>query len=420
MEMYGEIITIGSELISGRIIDLNAWYAAGKLTAAGLKVTRITTVADDPDRVTRALKEAVRDSRFVITTGGLGSTEDDLTSEIVANALDRPLCLDREMFDHIKGYVEAQGMQMSPSLEKMAWMPEGSRMINPEGTACGFSVKENDIQLYFLPGVPDQMRYLMDRFVLPGLLRKYKTLPVLRHKILKFYGLSEPSIAEMLKQLPRKVENIILGFYPDFPENHVTISLRGQDEPTVMDALNRTVSEIRSLLGPFLFATEDQSMERVVGNLLKDRGVTIALAESCTGGLIGNLLTNVAGSSAFFQGGLVTYSNQSKTDLLGVSPDTLNRYGAVSDRTVREMARGVREKMGTEMGLAVSGIAGPDGGTVQKPVGTVHIGLAVNQETHSAKYRFWGTRKQIKRNAAMMALDWIRRYLHGYSFLPGI
>ncbi len=418
--MYGEIITIGSELVAGRIMDLNAWYAAGKLTAAGLKVTRITTVADDPEKVTRVLREAVLDSRFVITTGGLGSTEDDLTNEIVANALDRPLCLDREMFDKIKGYVEARGMQMSPSLEKMAWMPEGSRMLNPQGTTCGFSMLKNDIPLYFLPGVPDQMRYLMDKFVLPDLLSKYKTLPILRHKILKFYGLSEPSIAEMLKQVPKKIENIILGFYPNFPENHVTISLRGPDEPTVMDVLNRTVSEIRSLLGPFLFATEDQSMERVVGDLLKDRGVTIALAESCTGGLIGNLLTNVAGSSAYFQGGLITYSNQAKTDLLGVSPETLNRYGAVSDQTVKEMARGVREKMGTEMGLAISGIAGPDGGTEQKPVGTVHIGLAVSQEVHAAKYRFWGTRKQIKHNAAMMALDWVRRYLHGYSFLPGI
>lgn len=418
--MYGEIITIGSELISGRIIDLNAWYAAGKLTAAGLKVTRITTVADDPEKVTSTLREAVRDSRFVITTGGLGSTEDDLTNEIVATALDRPLCLDKEMFDKIKGYVEARGMQMSPSLEKMAWMPEGSRMLNPEGTTCGFSMQENDIPLYFLPGVPDQMRYLTDKFVVPELLRKYKTLPVLRHKILKFYGVSEPSIAEMLKQVPQKIDNIILGFYPNFPENHVTISLRGQDEPTVMDALNRTVDEIRSLLGPFLFATEDQSMERVVGDLLKEHGVTIALAESCTGGLIGNLLTNVAGSSEYFQGGLVTYSNQSKTDLLGVSSQTLEQYGAVSDQTVKEMARGVRKKMGTQMGLAISGIAGPDGGTAQKPVGTVHIGLAVSRETHAAKYRFWGTRKQIKLNAAMMALDWVRRYLHGYSFLPGI
>lgn len=418
--MYGEIITIGTELISGRILDLNSWYAAGKLTAAGLKVTRITTVADDPDMVTRALKEAVRDSRFVITTGGLGSTEDDLTSEIVARALDRPLCLDREMFERIKRFVEVRGMEMSPSLEKMAWVPEGSRMINPDGNACGYSLKEKDDQLYFLPGVPDQMRYLMDKFVIPDLLATYKTLPVLRHKILKFYGLSEDRISEMLKELPKTLEHIILGFYPNFPENHVTVSLRGQDEPTVMDAINRAVMEIRALVGPFLFATDDKSMEKVVGNLLREREMTIALAESCTGGLIGNLLTNVAGSSHYFQGGMITYSNQSKSDLLDVLPDTLTRYGAVSNETVREMARGVRKRLGTDLGLAVSGIAGPDGGTRQKPVGTVHIGLASAQETHAARYRFWGTRWQIKRNAAAMALDWVRRHLNGYSLLPGI
>ncbi len=418
--MYGEIITIGNELISGKILDLNAWYAAGRLTASGLKVTRITTVGDDPDSAAKALKKAVTESQFVIVTGGLGSTEDDITNEIVAKALNRPLCLDQEMSEQIKSYVKARKIEISPSLEKMAWMPRGSKMLNPKGSACGFSLIEDEVRLYFLPGVPDQMRYLMDKVVLPEILTQYKTLPVVRQRILKLYGISEPSIAEILKDLPERTGNIILGFYPHFPENHITIILRGHDEPTVIEELDRTEKEIRDLVGPFIFAAGNQTMEGVVGELLREKGLTISVAESCTGGLIGNLLTNVSGSSHYFQGGIIVYSNQTKVDLLDVSSETIERYGAVSDQTVREMAEGVKKRMDTDIGLAVTGIAGPEGGSKEKPVGTVHIGMSTGNETFSRKYRFWVTREQIKLNTSMMALDWVRRYLHGDSFLPGI
>jgi nicotinamide-nucleotide amidase len=416
--MQGEIITIGNELISGRILDLNAWYAAGRLTASGLRVTRITTVGDDAERLSKVLKRAVKQSLFVVATGGLGSTEDDVTNEIVAKTLDRPLCLNEEMFRLIKSYVTSRGIEMSSSLEKMAWMPEGSKMIDPQGMACGFSLLEDNVRLYFLPGVPDQMRYLMDKFVLPEILLHYKTLPVLRQRILKLYGLTEPKIAELLKDLPGKREDVIWGFYPQFPENHITISLRGHDEPTVMDELDRMEKEIRNLVGSYIFATGNHRIEDVLGEMLRERGQSISVAESCTGGLIGNLLTNSPGSSTYFLGGVIVYSNQSKVDLLGVSQRTLEKFGAVSDQTVREMAEGVRKRLNTDMGLAVSGIAGPDGGTREKPVGTVHIGLAVEKEVYSGKYRFWGTREQIKLNTAMMALDWVRRYLNEDSFLP--
>lgn len=418
--MHGEIITIGNELISGRTIDLNAWYAAGRLTASGLKVTRITTVGDDPERASRALTDALGNSRFVIVTGGLGSTEDDITNEIVAKALNRPLCLDQEMFDQIKGYIETRGLDMSPSLEKMAWIPKGSKILNPRGAACGFSLIEDKTVFYFLPGVPDQMRYLMDKFVIPEILIQYKTLPVLRQRILKLYGLSEPDIAEILKDLTRRSENVILGFYPHFPENHVTISLRGHDESSVTSELGRMEKEIRRLVGPFIFATENKTMEGVVGEMLRDRKLTISIAESCTGGLIGDLLTNIAGSSNYFQGGVVVYSNKSKMDLLKVSYDTIEKYGAVSEQTVKEMAEGVKRRMNTDIGLAVTGIAGPDGGSREKPVGTVHIGLAAGNDIFSRKYRFWGTRKQVKLNTSMMTLDWVRRYLNEDSHFPGI
>lgn len=418
--MNGEIITVGNELTSGRILDLNAWYAAGRLAASGLQVIRITSVGDDTAMVSLALKTALEESLFVIVTGGLGSTEDDMTNKIVAKALKRPLCLDEEMYGLIKGFVEARGMQMTPSLEKMAWLPQDSKMLNPGGTSCGFSLKEGKVRLYFLPGVPDQMRFLMDKFVIPELQTQYKTLPLLRQRILKLYGLLEPTIAEMLKDLAGQSEDVILGFYPHFPENHVTISLRGRDEPTVTRELDRIEKEVRNLVGPFVFATGNQKMAGVVGKMLREKNLSLSVAESCTGGLIGNLLTDISGSSAYFQGGVIVYSNQSKADLLDVSPETIQEHGAVSGQTVREMARGVRERTHSDIGLAVTGIAGPDGGSKDKPVGTVHIGLAHGDQLFSGKYRFRGTREQVKLNTAMMALDWVRRDLNGDSFIPGL
>ena len=418
--MHGQIITIGSELVSGRTLDLNSWYAAGRLTASGLRVTRITSVGDDQVAISETLREALQSSRFVIVTGGLGSTDDDITSEAAANALNRPLSLDRQMYALIKGFAGARGIEITPSLEKMAWMPEGAKMLNPRGRACGYCLTQDEVHFYFLPGVPDQMRYLMDKFVLPELLSFYKTLPIMRQRIIKLYGISEPDIAEIFQELQGQMEGVVFGFYPHFPENHITVSLRGENEGEVAKELDRAEREIRRLAGTYIFSTGQVSMEKMVGQMLLEKKLTLSVAESCTGGLIGHRLTNVPGSSEYFLGGLVVYSNQAKKDLLGVSPETLEKYGAVSDQTAREMARGVRERMKTDLGLAVTGIAGPDGGSREKPVGTVFIGLAYGDEILSGKYRFWGNREQVKLNTTMMALDWVRRRLHGDPFLPGI
>jgi nicotinamide-nucleotide amidase len=418
--MHGEIITIGNELTSGRTFDLNGGYAAGRLTAAGLHISRITSVGDNYEMVSEALARAVEASGFVIVTGGLGSTEDDMTSEFVAEALKRPLCLDREMFELIKKYVESRHIEMTPSLEKMAWMPDGSQMLNPEGTACGFRLVEKGVRLYFLPGVPDQMRYLMDAFVIPDIVGLQNTLPVMRQRMLRVYGMNEPAVAEVFKTLKGMTGQTVLGFYPCYPEVHITISLRGETETAVTQELDRVQEAILKLMGQHVFAIGNEELEEVVGHMLLEKGMTIAVAESCTGGQIGHRLTNVAGSSVYFQGGVIAYSNQSKVDLLAVSGETLNRYGAVSSPVAREMAQGVRSRFGTDLGLSVTGVAGPSGGTPQKPVGTVHLGLAHGARVLSGHYRFWGSRIQVKQQSATMALDWVRRYLNGYPFLPGI
>jgi nicotinamide-nucleotide amidase len=293
-------------------------------------------------------------------------------------------------------------------------------MLNPKGATCGFSLVAEGVNFYFLPGVPDQTRYLIDTFVLPDILSRYETLPVMRQRIMKLYGLNEPRIAEIFKSLEKQMGKVVLGFYPHFPENHITIGLRGKDEPTISKALDLAEKAISEMVGPFVFAHDSREMEEIVGQILLKKEKTLSVAESCTGGLIGNRLTDVAGSSEYFQGGVVSYSNQAKVDLLGVSAETIDTHGAVSAETAREMAEGARSVLHANLGLAVTGIAGPDGGSRDKPVGTVHIALSSEKGTFTEKYRFWGRRKQIKLNSAMMALDWVRRYLNGDPFIPGI
>jgi len=418
--MLTEIIIIGNELISGRTRDLNGWYASGCLLSCGLEVSGITTVGDNYDTLSSVLRAAVKRSHFTIVTGGLGPTEDDLTTRIVSRALDRPLFLDQPLLDHLKGKTKKLGLRWSPSLENLAWLPRGAKMLDPEGEVCGFSLSEGDSLLYFLPGVPEQTREMMNRFVIPDILQRYRPATVPRHRVLKVYGLIESYIADVFKGLSDELTGVMFGFYPSFPENHITITVRGKKDEEIERELDRTEQKIRGLLGPYIFASDDKTMEAIVGDLLKERKMTISVAESCTGGLIGHRLTSIPGSSLYFERGIIVYSNRSKVEMLGVNKQTIDSYGAVSDQAVREMAEGIKKTAKTDMGLAVTGIAGPSGGAEDKPVGTVFIGLSVDGKILSGQYCFSGERDKVKLTTSEMALDWVRRYLNGHPFIPGI
>jgi nicotinamide-nucleotide amidase len=418
--MQTEIIIIGNELISGKTRDLNGWYASGCLLSHGLEASEIRTVGDNYDTLSSVLKSAVKRSHFIIITGGLGPTEDDLTTEIASKVLDMPLFLDQAVLEHIRSTTKKSALHWSPSLEKLAWLPRGATMLDPQGEMCGFSVSKGDSILYFLPGVPEQMRELMNRCVIPDMLRRYRPATVPRHRILKVYGLTESRISDVFKGLSDELKRVLFGFYPSFPENHITITVRGKDDKEIERELNRAEKKIRPLLGSYIFASGDTTMESVVGELLKKRKMTLSVAESCTGGLIGHRLTSISGSSLYFERGLIVYSNLSKVEMLGVMQKTIDSYGAVSGQVVREMAEGVKKIAKTDMGLAVTGIAGPSGGSEDKPTGTVFIGLSVDGKIVSGQYCFSGDRDKVKHNTSEMALDWVRRYLNGYPFIPGI
>ena len=242
----------------------------------------------------------------------------------------------------------------------------------------------------------------------------------MQQRILKVYGLNESSITGLFNSLKGKTGDVILRADPCFPESRITLSLHGEDDSAVTKELERVEKKLKKLIGPSVFASGNQTMEEVIGLALMEERSTLSVAESCTGGLVSHRLTNVPGSSGYFMGAVVVYSNQSKVNFLQVYPETLERYGAVSDHTVREMAVGIRLNFKTDLGLAVTGIAGPDGGSREKPVGTVHFGLAVENNIFSGKYLFQGNRELVKLNASTMALDWVRRFLNGDPFLPGI
>jgi len=418
--MIGEIITIGNEIISGETQDLNAWYAAGRLTRAGLRVKRMTMVGDDPEMVTLVLRQAKHSSEFVIVTGGLGSTDDDITNEVVALALERPLCIHQEMLKKIKKIAHKRNIPVTNSLLKMAYMPSGSQLISEKGVACGFYLIEEGVPFYFLPGIPEQMRYLLDNFVLTDILNRFQVKDVRVFKLIRTYGLTEPEIAEAFRKKRALEESVIFGFYPQFPENHITITANGEDSSKVQELVEEAQKEVLGILKEHVFSVDNEELEEVVGRLLKEKGLTLSTAESCTGGLVSHRLTNVAGSSEYYLGGVVAYSNHLKESLLGVTPQTLDTFGAVSMETVKEMAEGIRKITGSDLAVAISGIAGPSGGTKEKPVGTVCLGFSSKDLSEARTYRFFGSRIQVKQNSAAMALDWIRRYLCGYPVLPGV
>jgi len=432
--MKGEIIAIGDELTSGRILNTTSSFAAGHLYGAGHDIVSMATVGDDPAAIETALRRALKRAEFIIVTGGLGATTDDMTNEAVAKVLGRPTTFYPEIFARLgaasgkgpateplcqfarqePGAVGGEsGQQGEPShpLAKLAWLPKGSTVLKPGAKMAGHLLVHEGIPIFFLPGVPYEMRELMLDCVIPYL-ADWRTTGV-RHvtqRIYKVFGLPEIDINQRLRHLENG-KGVRIGYYPVYPEVHVSLTVLGEaDEDTAsrFAALDR---EIANLLAPELFGIDNDTMEGVVGRMLAERHRTVAIGESCTGGLISHQLTRIPGSSDYLLGGVVAYSNAVKQSLLKVDAAVIEKYGAVSRETARAMASGVRAALGADFGLAVTGIAGPGGGTAEKPVGTVCFGLASEAGVRDAACNFKGDRWKIQAIAAHTALDMLRRFL---------
>jgi nicotinamide-nucleotide amidase len=411
--MPGEIIATGTELVTGRVGDANARYAARRLHEVGLTVQRLTILGDRAPLLQEALQQALGRSRFIIITGGLGPTEDDVTVAAAAQALGLPLFHDEGLLNRIRRCLDERQIPWEDRYKKLALIPQGSLVLDPGGSACGFALQHREVRLFFLPGVPREMRQMFDSHVLPSLAEWGGGGESVAQRTLRFFGLAETQLQEVVHRLPDFRTGVTVGFYPNFPENHLTLTVKGRDGGNLEETLDRLTYALAREVGEALLGPEETTLEELVGRRLRERGLTLAVAESCTGGLIGHRLTSVPGSSDYFLGGVVSYSNEAKVDLLRVPAATLAQYGAVSAETARAMARGAKAAFKANLSLAVTGIAGPSGGSPEKPVGTVYFGLSGPEGEEVWHYLFHGNREEIKVLSAQTALDRLRRWLKG-------
>jgi nicotinamide-nucleotide amidase len=406
-----EIITIGNEVISGHIVDTNAALLADAVFSLGARVTRVVSVEDEVQVIAEALREAMTRADLILVTGGLGPTPDDLTPEAVAYALGRELTVHEEYLDTLKEKFRKWNLKFTRSDEKQARLPKGAQPLpNPLGM-CGFKLDEGNKNIFFFPGVPRELEKLVEESLLPFMREKMGgQKEIVRSSLFKVFGLTEARAKEVIQGITGNIE---LAYLPSFPEIRLRVIVRGGDEKEVAARHKKCEEEISKRLGTYLYGKDNEVMEAVAGRLLRKARATIAVAESCTGGLIAHRITEIPGSSNYFLCGVVAYDNEAKEGLLGVSPSILEEYGPVSRETAEQMARGVRERSGATIGVATTGIAGPTGGTPEAPVGRVFIALAADEILEVKQYDFFGDRHGIKLMSSAVALDRVRRYLLG-------
>jgi nicotinamide-nucleotide amidase len=409
--MRAEIIATGSELLSGGVVDTNSVFLAEELLDIGIETVFKTIVGDDEKDMEDAVRTARERVDVILVTGGIGPTEDDITRKAVARVLKKRLVLSDDALKAVKTVFKTKGKEYPAANDRQALIPAGARLLrNPVGVAPGFTLVEDGKFVAVLPGVPAEMQAMFRESLRPALEEHFGGKAVIRRKVLHTCGLSESKVNELIQDI-LKQKRPAVGLSARETGVDIRIVAHEGSGARSRSTMERTEAEVRKMLGDAIYGVDGQEMEEVVGALLTQRKRTLAVAESCTGGLIGGRITNIAGSSAYFERGVVVYSNAAKTELLGVPADLIERHGAVSREVAKAMAQGMRERAKTDLGLSVTGIAGPSGGTPEKPVGLVYIALATVDGVTVSENRFLGTRTQVRQRSAQMALDMVRRYL---------
>ncbi|MEW6267820.1 MAG: competence/damage-inducible protein A [Thermodesulfobacteriota bacterium] len=419
------ILSTGDELTTGKIADTNAQWIADRCVSLGLDVVAVLTVGDYRDRIAWAWERAFELADLVLSTGGLGPTADDLTTETVARVLGVGLRFDEPSAEKIRQLFARLGRTMPENNLRQAQFPDTAVILeNPLGTAPGYRVScERRIagpggaavtvprHLVVLPGVPREMKPMFDEQVVPWVRELRGSDTVLAVRIFQTFGMSESALDEAVGKVIRPDEARV-GFRASFPQ--ISVKLVVRDLPGAAERrIDELSARLREALGPVVFGEGDTTMEAATGEALRARGAKLAVAESCSGGLIGHRITEVPGCSAYFLADYVTYANGAKREALGVSSETLERFGAVSEETAREMAEGARRRSGADVTIATTGIAGPDGGTPDRPVGTVCFALSADGMLVSRRHQLWGTRDWVKLLTSQLALDWVRRWALG-------
>ncbi len=406
--MRCEIIAVGTELLMGQTMNTNARDIALALSALGVGVYYQTVVGDNEGRLEEVFNQAVKRTELVILTGGLGPTEDDITRETVAKVLGLPLEQNEDWVNKLESFFQKRKRPMSDVNRRQAMVPRGGQLLpNDRGTAPGIILEIKERIVVLLPGPPRELIPMFQNQVIPYLKKRLQSvdqLGVLQSKVLRVIGMGESDLVSKLKDILARQSNPTIAPLAKGAEVHLRITALAPSKKEAKYLIDQTAAEINAVLGDSVYGVDDEELELAVAKQLWKKKMTVALAESCSGGFLSHRLTNIPGSSIYFKSGLVTYSNEAKADILGVDPVLINRHGAVSEEVASEMARCVRRLTDADIGLGITGIAGPSGGTAEKPVGLTYIALETEKGVFCRRYEFWGSREEIKERASQAAL----------------
>jgi nicotinamide-nucleotide amidase len=411
-DINAEIISVGTEILLGHIINTNASYLSRKLSEIGINLFYQSVVGDNPARLNAALKNALERSDIVITGGGLGPTVDDITIATISEVVSQPLVLNKDIEKSIEIYFKKRHIKMPPYVMRQAYVPKAALAIeNPVGTAPGVIIDYRGKVVIALPGPPSELIPIFEDAVIPYLKKKYETHSIIFTRTIRTAEIPESAINKKIKNFLMMKTPLTVGIYARPNEVDVKITAKAENKKKALADIERIEKKISHILGDCVYGFDNDTLEEVVGKELIRKRMSLSIAESCTGGLISNRITNISGSSKYFDNGIVTYSNESKIRDLGVDKKLIERYGAVSRPVAIAMAKGMLKKSGSDVALAVTGIAGPTGGTKNKPVGLVYIALAHMKKTHCIECHFVGNRADIKHQTATAALDLLRKAL---------
>ncbi len=413
--MTAEIITIGDEILIGQIIDSNSAWISEQLNLIGVNVRQKSSVGDDKNHIINALDEASKRAQLIFITGGLGPTKDDITKSTLCEYFNTKLVFNEDIYKDVEGFFVIRKLPMLESNRMQAEVSENCEVIrNFKGTAPGMWFEKNGVQYISMPGVPFEMKAMMEDSILPLIKLRFK-LPFILHRTILTHGLGESFLAQRIEEWENNLPNNLRLAYLPSPEHvRLRMSIYGDDEIQLQKALDEQEAKLKTYLSKEIYGFEKQTLEEVVGNLLKVNKATVSTAESCTGGNISHLLTSVSGSSEYYKGSVIAYSNEVKTNVLQVKLNDIESHGVVSEEVVIQMAEGVRKLMQTDYAIATSGIAGPNGGTNEKPVGTTWIAIAGKKKTWTKKFVYANDRNINIQRASYSALDSLRRILLDY------
>ncbi len=405
-----EIISIGNEILSGWTVNTNTHWIAEYLHGLGLPVGWMTTIADTESEIIKALKTASERAEVIVCTGGLGPTPDDITKKTISKFFDSPLIMDEKTLDHVLKLFESRHLEMPEINRNQALVPDAAHlMFNPIGTAPGLAFETEKNSYFFMPGVPREMKRMMENHI-EELIKKKHSLPSLDKFILRTTGIAESRLFEILEKTLLKYDDIPISFLPKIIGVDLKLKIPIQPIEVHERALN-FLKEIKPIVEKYIYTDTETDLPEIIGHLLSERNLSLAIAESFTGGLISDWITNIAGSSAYFLGTMIAYSNDAKVSGLGVKQSTLNDFGAVSEQTVKEMVMGVQRKFNANCAIASTGIAGPGGGSDEKPVGLCYIAAVYNEKLSVKKLRFGKDRLINKERGAMAGIESLRRLI---------